>query len=97
MSADPARLRILHTEASTGWGGQEIRILTEARGVARAGHDVALAAPAGARILEEAPRFGLRVLQAPIGRKRLGALLAMRRLLAAEVAARLRERAPLPG
>ena len=26
----PARLSILHTEASLGWGGQEIRTLTEA-------------------------------------------------------------------
>ena len=31
----PAPLRILHTESSLGWGGQEIRVLTEARGVTR--------------------------------------------------------------
>jgi len=39
-------LSILHTESSLGWGGQEIRVLTEARGVAERGHEVTLAAPA---------------------------------------------------
>jgi glycosyltransferase involved in cell wall biosynthesis len=75
-------LRILHTEASLGWGGQEIRILTEARGVARLGHDVTLAAPAQARIVAEAPRFGVKALGLPIGRKRPAPLGTMRRLLA---------------
>ncbi len=53
MSA-AAPLRILHTESSLGWGGQEIRVLTEARGVARRGHEVLLAAPADSRIHAEA-------------------------------------------
>ncbi len=47
------RLRILHTEASSGWGGQEIRILDEAAGLIARGHDVQLAAPAGAPIAGE--------------------------------------------
>ena len=42
------RLRILHTEASRGWGGQEIRVLTEAGGLARRGHELLLAAPEAA-------------------------------------------------
>ena len=33
-------MRILHTESSLGWGGQEIRILTEARGLQDRGHRV---------------------------------------------------------
>ncbi|MGF1530409.1 MAG: glycosyltransferase family 4 protein [Puniceicoccaceae bacterium] len=37
---------ILHTEASLGWGGQEIRLLTEAAWFADHGFDVHLAAPA---------------------------------------------------
>jgi glycosyltransferase involved in cell wall biosynthesis len=77
-----ARLRILHTEASLGWGGQEIRVLTEARGVARRGHEVAIAAPAQARIFTEAPRYGVEAIALPIGRKRVGALLALRGLIA---------------
>ena len=32
-------MRILHTEASCGWGGQEIRILTEARRLIGLGAD----------------------------------------------------------
>ncbi len=38
-------MRILHTEASQGWGGQEIRILSEASGLIARGHDVHLACP----------------------------------------------------
>jgi glycosyltransferase involved in cell wall biosynthesis len=74
-------VRILHTEASLGWGGQEIRVLTEARGVIRAGHEVLLAAPAEARIAQEAPRFGVPVRALPIGRKRPGGVVALRSLL----------------
>jgi glycosyltransferase involved in cell wall biosynthesis len=81
MSAAPGRLRILHTEASLGWGGQEIRVLTEARGVARLGHEVRLAAPAEARIFQESQRFGVEARALPIARKRPGGVLAMRQLL----------------
>jgi glycosyltransferase involved in cell wall biosynthesis len=76
-------LSIVHTEASTGWGGQEIRILTEAAGMRQRGHDVRVIAAPGARIVEEAPRFGVPVDVAPIGRKRLHALAGMRRALRA--------------
>ena len=70
MSRAPARLRILHTEASLGWGGQEIRVLTEARGVGRLGHDVLLAAPPESRIYAEAARFEVQALALPSGRTR---------------------------
>ncbi|MBT7461989.1 MAG: glycosyltransferase family 1 protein, partial [Waddliaceae bacterium] len=33
-------MHILHTEASPGWGGQEIRILRESEGLRERGHDV---------------------------------------------------------
>ena len=77
-------LRILHTESSLGWGGQEIRILTEARAVARRGHAVTLAAPAEARIAREAPRYGVDTATLPIGRKNLRGLFALRQYLARE-------------
>ena len=76
-------LRVAHTEASTGWGGQEIRILGEAAGMRARGHDVVLLAAAGARIAEEAPRYGVPVTVLPIGRKRPAGLAAMQRALAA--------------
>lgn len=50
------KLRILHTEASTGWGGQEIRILDEASGLIARGHDVSIAAPEAAPVVEAARR-----------------------------------------
>lgn len=74
-------LRILHTEASLGWGGQEIRILTEARGVARRGHAVAIAAPAESRILQACAGYGIEGLALPIGRKSIRGLRAMTGLL----------------
>lgn len=74
-------MRILHTEASIGWGGQEIRILSEARGLIERGHEVHLVCPPHARIYAEAPRFGVPVTALPIGRKKLRGLWAMRRFL----------------
>ena len=76
-------MKILHTEASLGWGGQEIRILTEAAGMIARGHAVELACPAEARIFAEAPRHGVPAHAVPIGRKSLSGLLAMRRFLRA--------------
>ena len=64
-------LAIAHTESSIGWGGQEIRTLTEAAGFIRRGHRVVVYAAAGARIVAEAPRFGVPIVTLPIGRKRL--------------------------
>jgi glycosyltransferase involved in cell wall biosynthesis len=81
MSGEP--LRILHTESSLGWGGQEIRVLTEAAGVARRGHAVLLAAPREARIHAEAARFGVEAVALPIGRKGLRGVLALRKFLGA--------------
>lgn len=76
-------MRILHTESSLGWGGQEIRVLTEARGVAARGHSVLLAAPDEARIFAEAAAFGVEAVALPIGRKRPRGLAALRAFLAA--------------
>jgi glycosyltransferase involved in cell wall biosynthesis len=82
MSGASGPLRILHTESSLGWGGQEIRVLTEARGVARRGHEVLLAAPKHSRIHAEAGRYGIISLSLPIARKGLVGPFALRRLLA---------------
>ncbi len=75
-------LSILHTESSIGWGGQEIRILTEARGMLDRGHNVMLLTPPVAEMLPVARRFGIPVQAIDIERKRLGPLLALRRWLA---------------
>jgi len=71
-------LHIVHTESSTGWGGQELRILAEARGMIGRGHRVTLIAPVAARIFAEASRFRVPVVPLPIERKRLGGIGALR-------------------
>jgi glycosyltransferase involved in cell wall biosynthesis len=75
-------LAIAHTEASNGWGGQEIRILAEAAAFRARGHDVHVYAAPGARIVAEAPRFGVPVTALPIGRKRPAGLVALARAFA---------------
>ncbi len=64
-----------------GWGGQEIRTLTEAQGFLARGHRVELYAAEGARIVDGAPRFGVPVHALPIGRKRLAGARALIRAL----------------
>lgn len=76
-------LRIVHTEASKGWGGQEIRILTEARAVLARGHDVRLLANADSEILKAAPAFGVPAEAADLARKAPAAVLALRRRIKA--------------
>jgi len=65
-----------------GWGGQEIRTLTEAAGFIGRGHRVVVYAPPGARIAAEASRFGVPVVTLPIGRKRLRGVRALARAFA---------------
>lgn len=67
---------ILHTESSCGWGGQELRVLTEARGMLRRGHDVHLVCPLQAPLYEAARRDQIPVTALPIGDKRLRGLHA---------------------
>lgn len=55
-------MRILHTECSRGWGGQELRILAEACGMAARGHEVWLAAPPASRIASAAAARGVRLI-----------------------------------
>ena len=76
-------MRILHTESSTGWGGQEIRILTEAQGMLGRGHQVTLVTPASAEIYPAAGKRGIPTVALPIEKKRFGALAAMTRWLGA--------------
>ncbi|HSC98807.1 MAG TPA: glycosyltransferase [Casimicrobiaceae bacterium] len=64
-------LSIAHTESSMGWGGQEIRTLTETAGFIRRGHRVVVYAAPGARIVDEAPRFGVPIATLPLARKRV--------------------------
>ena len=79
-------LHIVHTESSCGWGGQELRILVESRGMIARGHRVTLIAPVAARIFAEASRYRVPVIALPIEKKRLGAIGALRDWLRAHPA-----------
>jgi glycosyltransferase involved in cell wall biosynthesis len=52
---------ILHTEASLGWGGQEIRVFTEMLALRDRGHRLLLAAPSRSRIHAQAVGAGFQV------------------------------------
>jgi glycosyltransferase involved in cell wall biosynthesis len=71
------RLSIVHAESSLGWGGQEIRILSESQGLIRRGHGTTLLCSPDARILAEAPAWGVPAVALPIARKRLAGLRAL--------------------
>jgi glycosyltransferase involved in cell wall biosynthesis len=86
MNEQHKPLTIVHTEASLGWGGQEIRILNEAAGMIARGHNVNLLCPPEARIFEEAPKRGVPVVALPIGRKNWRGVRAMRAWLRAHPA-----------
>ncbi len=75
-------LRILHTESSLGWGGQEIRILTESLGMIRRGLQVTLLCPPEATIFKVAQSQGMPVIPIPMAHKNLTGLLALRKQLA---------------
>ncbi|GAB0056313.1 D-inositol-3-phosphate glycosyltransferase [Candidatus Magnetaquicoccaceae bacterium FCR-1] len=71
-------LKILHTESSLGWGGQELRILTESLGMMKRGLDLRLLTPREATIFQEAQKRGLPVEAVPIARKNLPGLITLR-------------------
>ncbi|MFL6563612.1 MAG: glycosyltransferase [Burkholderiales bacterium] len=72
-------MKIIHTESSLGWGGQEIRILSEAKGLIGRGHEVVLLCPAEARIYAEARAWSVPAVSLPIGKKRPKGVSALMR------------------
>ena len=75
-------MRILHTEWSDGWGGQEHRIYHEMRGLAARGHEVTLVTRPQCRIREKAAAAGIPVVNLPLRKALdLGSIAALRRLL----------------
>ncbi len=70
-------MRILHTESSTGWGGQEIRILTESKKFIEEGHEVYLAANHGSPIALRANEFGVKAYETNLRKKSIGGLYSL--------------------
>jgi len=75
------KLTILHTEASKGWGGQEIRILDESDGMRRRGHDVQIATVGGTPLADAVKTRGIPLHEMPIDKRSFGALSALRRTI----------------
>jgi len=61
--------RILHTESSNGWGGQEIRILREAEGMRLRGYEVILAVAKGGGLIAKARSAGFLVYELSFKKK----------------------------
>ena len=76
-----SKLRIVHTEASCGWGGQEIRILGEAVGMQQRGHDVVLLCPEEAPIYNAARERGIETIALPVHKRNLQAFQEVRKWL----------------
>src|SRR5438046_3674439 len=75
---------VLHTEASRGFGGQEIRILAESRWLATHGWRALIAAQPGTRLLAEAERAGVATVAVRMrGPWSLLAVAALRRVIRA--------------
>jgi glycosyltransferase involved in cell wall biosynthesis len=71
-------MKIVHTEASLGFGGQELRILNEADGLKKRGHELTLICPEEAEIYRIGKSRGLNVVAMPIGRKNIAGIIALR-------------------
>src|SRR5438876_5970139 len=75
---------VLHTEASRGFGGQEIRTLAESRWLATHGWRALIAAQPGTRLLAEAERAGVATVAVRMrGPWSLLAVAALRRVIRA--------------
>jgi glycosyltransferase involved in cell wall biosynthesis len=84
----PTPLLVLHTEASLGLGGQEIRILNEVRWLLDHGWDALIACRPESRLLAEARAAGAPVVAVAMrGPLDVGALLRLRGLMRARAVA----------
>ncbi len=72
-------IRVLHLEASPGWGGQEIRVLREAEGMRKRGYEVILGVMKGGKLIEKAREAGFTVYE--LNFKRAGWIFCLFHLL----------------
>jgi glycosyltransferase involved in cell wall biosynthesis len=62
-------MKILHTEASTGWGGQDMRVLWEAKAMQERGHLVVIACAPGCPLWQAAQSENIPTEAVEFGRK----------------------------
>ncbi|MFI5333960.1 MAG: hypothetical protein ACHQT8_02190 [Chlamydiales bacterium] len=63
-------MRILHTESSAGWGGQEMRILRESEGLRARGHEISFAIAKNGGLVARARKEGFSVKELSFKRHR---------------------------
>lgn len=56
-------MKVLHLEASSGWGGQEIRILRESEGMRARGHEIIIGVMKGGGLVSQARKSGFIVYE----------------------------------
>ncbi|NGX39806.1 MAG: N-acetyl-alpha-D-glucosaminyl L-malate synthase [Chlamydiae bacterium] len=71
-------MKVLHTESSNGWGGQEMRILSESIGMRERGHEIIMAVQQGGGLVEKGRKAGFTIYE--IDFKRSKALLVLMQL-----------------
>jgi len=85
MNSPPRRYTILHTESSLGWGGQEHRIIAEAKAMRERGHRLLLACDPRGELHPRGVGEGFRVFPLEFGGVRnYRVWLTLRRLLRQE-------------
>lgn len=63
-------MKVLHTEASIGWGGQEMRTLKESIGMREKGHGIILAVQKKGGLVKQAQKEGFKVYELQFSKKR---------------------------
>ena len=76
-----SKLRILHTESSCGWGGQELRLLGDAMASQAAGHQVAVCCDPNSMLAQRVDDASVLLEIVPIAKKSLSGLLSMMTVL----------------
>ena len=71
LNPSAQKWRIVHTEASAGWSGQEHRVLAELVGFQKRGCQVWLAAPPHSVIFDRAQKAGIQVVPVDFAKPRL--------------------------
>ncbi len=78
-------IKVLHTEWSDGWGGQEIRILNEMLAVREKGVKVFLACRENAQLKEKAKQNHIKVFTLPFrGNSDIGTMLKLKKIIKTE-------------
>jgi len=73
---------IIHTESSCGWGGQEIRILSEVKGMMKHGHKIEIWAPKDSNIFAVAKSMHIPAYPIQVDKKSLLTIFRVRNKIA---------------